>query len=188
MRCKHCKEKFVQKAFLQKYCMEKDECIAVFLAELRAKKAKENQKAERDQLRAERAEVKKMSEQLKRHSDWLNDLQKVFNQYIRTRDKNKPCVSCGCDMTNRKGDASHYYAVSIAPSIRFDEDNVHLACVPCNQYKSGNLIEYGLRLPSIIGKERFDSLSKKRHMELKLSIPEIKVLIEKYKSLVKNPK
>ena len=131
--------------------------------------------------KAWRVEAKGIREKLKTHKDWLNDLQVVFNTFIRERDKHDKCISCGCTMIGRKGDASHYYSVGSSPSLRVDEDNCHLACVPCNQHKGGNLIEYGLRLPLKIGQARFDALRVKKQLTIHLIIPEIKELIKIYK-------
>jgi hypothetical protein len=132
-----------------------------------------------------RQEKKVMKEKLKTHKDYLRDLQKVFNSYIRLRDKDLECVSCGCSMQGRKGDASHFYSVGGNANLRFNEDNVHLACVPCNQHKHGNIAEYAIRLPLRIGVERFEALKEKRNKVVKLSIDEINEKIKYYKKLLK---
>jgi len=160
--------------------MEKESCIADYMVTVRKKMDLQN----KNKIKEERNKIQQIKNGLKTPADWKNELQKLFNKYVRLRDEGLPCISCGCDMSNRKGDASHYYAVSIAPSLRFDEDNVHLSCVPCNQYKSGNLIEYGLRLPNKIGKERFGDLLNKKNTTLNLSLAEIKDLIILYKSKI----
>lgn len=168
-RCKCCKEKFTPKKFLQKYCMEKDECIKAFIAAYKDKKWK--------------VEKKELKEKLKTHKDYLKILQVVFNTFIRTRDisKNEPCISCGCTMIGKKGDASHYFSVGSSPNLRFNEDNVHHACVYCNQHNHGNIAEYSIRLPLRIGQQRFEKLQAERNKPFKPSIPEIKNLIQEYK-------
>ncbi len=137
-----------------------------------------------------KADKKAMKEQLKTHKDYLKILQVVFNTFIRERDlKHNPiCISCDCDMKNRKGDASHYFSVGSSSNIRFNEDNAHLACVPCNQHKHGNIAEYSIRLPKRIGIERFKALQDARTVSNKLSIPEIKNLILHYKQQIKKLK
>ena len=126
-------------------------------------------------------EKKKILEKLETHSDWLRKLQKVFNAYIRERDKNKPCISCQVLLNGRKFDAGHCYSVGAYPNLRFNEDNVHGQCVHCNQHKHGNIHEYMSNLPKRIGVEAFERLQAERSKPLKLSIPEIKELIEVYK-------
>lgn len=83
------------------------------------------------------------------------DLQKVFNKYIRERDKELPCVSCGQYKTLQAG---HYFAVSGYDGLRFDEDNVHGECARCNCWDESHLILYGENLKARIGEERYLAL------------------------------
>jgi ssDNA-binding Zn-finger/Zn-ribbon topoisomerase 1 len=129
--------------------------------------------------------VAEKKESLKTHSDWMQLLQIAFNTYIRLRDKDLPCISCGQNLQGKKTDASHFYSCGAYPQLRVDEDNVHNACVHCNQHKGGNLHEYRKRLPARIGQERFDALEERKQQELKLTLPEIKEKIAYYKGLIK---
>jgi len=131
-----------------------------------------------------RKEKKAVKEKMKTKSQWLGDLQKVFNQYIRLRDRNKPCISCGRSLTG-KYDAGHFFSVGAYPNLRFDEDNVHGQCVECNQHRHGNIGEYSIRLPQRIGQDRFNRLLDLRNVELKLSVEEIKTMIDHYRKEVK---
>lgn len=170
-KCKFCKESFQPFQPMQSVCSPPKSCAWEY-----QKLLKKNKEA--SEWRKIKSELK---EKLKTHGDYLKDLQKIFNTWIRNRDKDRECISCGRSMAGRKGDASHYYSVGSSPSLRFNEDNVHLACVPCNQHLHGNIAEYAIRLPQRIGQERFDALIEKRNSVLKLSVPEIKELICKYK-------
>ena len=85
----------------------------------------------------------------------LAKTQKIFNAWIRTRDKGKPCISCGSYNTAH---ASHFYAAGSYTGLRFNEDNVHLSCVSCNTYKGGNIHEYRKGLEKKIGKDRLQKL------------------------------
>ena len=131
-----------------------------------------------------REETKEMRKALMPHREWLNLLQKVFNTYIRKRDKAKGCISCGRAF-HGKYDAGHYFSVGSHPELRFDEDNVHGQCVYCNRDKHGNLIEYAERLPQRIGEYRYEALKARRGQNNKLSIPEIERMIEEYKAKIK---
>ncbi|MES2592368.1 MAG: recombination protein NinG [Bacteroidota bacterium] len=145
------------------------------------KKAKE----ERDFTKQCRKDKKAFYDNNKTHSDYLADLQDVFNAFIRQRDKLLPCISCGT-MNNVKYDAGHFYSRKGYSGIRFDEDNVHKQCSNnCNVHLSGNFAEYSIQLPKRIGQERFNALVERRHKELRLSIPEIKELIIEYKHKLK---
>lgn len=142
------------------------------------KKGKEKQKKD---WQKEKTELKS---KLKTKSDWLNDLQKVFNTYIRTRDLHKPCISCVKPLVN-KFDAGHFFTVGAYPNIRFDEYNVHGQCVECNQHKHGNVSEYAINLPKRIGKEHYNELLERRNERSNLSVEDIKDKIDYYKLLTK---
>ena len=133
------------------------------------------------QWRKEKTELKA---KLKTKSEWLNDLQKTVNTYIRERDCGKPCISCDKPLRG-KFDAGHYFTVGAYPNIRFDEYNIHGQCVECNQHKHGNITEYAIRLPYRIGQQRYDDLLMRRNDSNKLSVEDIKEKISHYKNLIK---
>ena len=58
----------------------------------------------------------------------------VFNAYIRARDKDKPCVSCGVIVKENMAHASHFKPANTYSYLRFDEDNVHKSCSKCNVF------------------------------------------------------
>jgi len=172
MRCKNCKQKFEPIRFNHKYCLQ-DECIRAFVAEVKEKTWKETKT--------------RMKTDLKTTQDWLKEAQTIFNKYINLRDKGLPCVSCGKPIKGRVN-ASHFWNANNHHNVRFDEDNVHSSCITCNQFLSGNLLEYRTRLCSKIGQERFDQLEAKRHVTKKWTKDELKNIIKKYKDLVREMK
>jgi len=99
---------------------------------------------------ADRKVIKIKLEAIKPLSKWLKEAQAAFNRWIRKRDEALPCVSCG-RFHSGAYDAGHYRSVGAAGPLRFDPANVHRQCVPCNQHKSGNVIEYRLGLIQRIG-------------------------------------
>jgi len=80
----------------------------------------------------------------------LKKAQIVFNKWIRNRDKDKGCVSCGGEIHH----AGHYRAQGNFSSLRFNEMNCQGQCLPCNYHKHGNLIEYRKGLVSRYGEEK----------------------------------
>jgi ssDNA-binding Zn-finger/Zn-ribbon topoisomerase 1 len=112
--------------------------------------------------------------------------QTVVNSFIRLRDEKKGCITCGTDLRGRKFDAGHFFSTGAYPNIRFNLDNIHGQCVPCNQHKHGNHTEYFIRLPKRIGLDRFNKLLEIRHQQTKYSIEELKELIKEYKLKIKN--
>lgn len=126
-------------------------------------------------------EKKVRKEKLKRQSDWLQDLQKVFNAYIRLSQKGSKCISCE---NPNPSDAGHYRSVGAHPELRFEEKNVNLQCRKCNGYWGGNLIEYRKGLIRKYGVKIVERLEGP-HEAVKLSIPEIKAKIAYYKHKIK---
>mgnify|MGYP003648315059 FL=1 len=149
MKCKNCKDKFEPKWFNWKFC-DKDLCHNLGVKDLvkkeREKKAKQ-----------ERKETKKAKEALLTHRDYLKLFQTVFNTYIRERDKDLPCISCGKN-NDKQFHAGHYRSVGSCPELRFEELNVWRQCATCNTYLHGNLIEYRKELINRIGVEKVEWL------------------------------
>jgi hypothetical protein len=145
-----------------------------------------NQTKERTKLkvdRLDRVETKKALEKLKTRSDWLKDVQKVFNQFIKERDQTEPCISCGRHHTGQYH-AGHYLSVGARPNLRFEENNVHKQCAPCNTYLSGNLINYRINLIKKIGLEEVEQLESDINPR-KYTIDDLKNIIEVYRKRVK---
>lgn len=123
---------------------------------------------------------------LKSRSEWLKELQVIFNRFIRLRDAGLPCISCGHpDDGSRQRHASHYKSVGGNPALRFDQSNCHSSCSICNNWLSGNLVPYRVALIAKVGQAEVDRLEG-RQEPLKLTIPEIQALIAEYKSKVKS--
>lgn len=96
---------------------------------------------------------------IKTRQQWLREAQAAFNAFIRARDADLPCISCG-RFHDGKYDAGHYRSVGAMPALRFDELNVHKQCVPCNQHKGGNVVEYRLGLIARIGVAKVEALER----------------------------
>ena len=176
MKCKNCKEVFKPRKFTWKYC-ENKVCnnigVQELIKKLREKKAKDS-----------RIKTKKEKEALLTHRDYLKLFQTVFNTYIRTRDKELPCVSCGKN-NDKQFHAGHYRSVGSCPELRFEELNVWRQCATCNTYLHGNLIEYRKELIKRIGVDQVEWLEGPQPSN-KLMIPEIKTKIVEYKLKIKS--
>ena len=124
-------------------------------------------------------EKKVLKEKIKTKSDYVKELQKEVNYFIRKRDKNKPCISCGKPLIN-KFDAGHYRSAGGNPELRFNELNIQGQCVYCNQHLHGNLIDYRIGLIKRIGIDKVEWLESK-HEPNHYTIEELKELIKYYK-------
>ena len=115
------------------------------------------------------------------------DLQVIFNKYIRLRHEGKPCVSCG--KYNRL-QAGHYFAVKNYDAFRFDERNVHGECAGCNCFDESHLIGYTNNMKNRLSEEDLESLHnevqlyKQNRLAYKWDRPTILELIEVYKEKV----
>ncbi len=149
--------------------MEKDECIKAFVDAKKTNDIKEK--------------VSKMKEDLISHKDYVKLFQSVFNTFIRLRDADKPCVSCGVERCEEYH-AGHYICTTYQYH-RFNENNVHKQCSKCNTHLSGNLIPYRIELIKRIGLVEVEYLEDSRHMMLEITIPELKEKIKEYKEKIK---
>lgn len=174
-KCKVCGDYYVKFQSTQQVCSVK--CAMVM-------GKRKSEEARKKQAKADRLLQRQKLQALKSRSDWLKDLQKVFNQFIRLRDKDLPCISCG-RYHQGQWHAGHYRSRGAYPELRFDEQNVHKQCSVCNNHKSGNTTEYRINLVRKIGEKEVERLEMKNHPPLKLTIDEIKALIKVYKAKVK---
>lgn len=171
MRCKNCKNKFEVTYFNQKFC-KREECLTAAYDYAKKTKAKQWNK-----------EKKERKEKLKTRADHMNELQKIFNKYIRLRDKDEPCISCGKPKGGGE-QAGHYRSVGGNPELRFDENNVHGQCIRCNMHLHGNLIEYRKGLIDRVGLHVVEWLEL-NHEPKKYTIEEIKELKKEYKQKIR---
>lgn len=122
-------------------------------------------------------EQKAVKESLKTASDYVKEAQTAFNAYIRTRDRGKPCISCGCPQGDTvqggKFDAGHYRSRGSAGHLRFNTINCWAQCVKCNRYLSGNVVEYRKGLVQRVGLERVCKLEND-NSQLKFTIDYLK--------------
>ncbi len=182
-QCKYCKQRVSLSELRITMPYVCKDCI---FTHFEVNKDKVLQRAKSDVKRKEKALKEKKKESLMTLSDWLKIAQVHFNRYIRERDKNKPCISCG--EFRKTNDAGHYFSVGLYPNLRFNEDNCHRQCVFCNRHLHGNESEYSLNLPNRIGKENFEKLVSERNKPKHYTIPEVKFLIETYKQKLKDLK
>jgi len=89
----------------------------------------------------------------------LNYARKIFQKWIRQRDINEGCISCG-SLSAKYYDGGHYFKAEIYPNLIFNQDNVHKQCRKCNRYLNGNEAAYTIGLIKKIGMERFEHLQK----------------------------
>ena len=103
--------------------------------------------------------------------------QKVFNAWIRNRDKELGCISCGAEVEH----AGHYFSVGHYSALRFNEMNVNGQCLRCNNFLHGNLIRYRQGLVNKYGEDRVQILENFPRVVKKWSRIELEAIISEYK-------
>lgn len=182
--CKHCRKKFTQKTFNLRYCCETEECREACARYVLDKK---KSAIEKQTKKRENSDLKEKKEKLKTLSQYEAEAKKEFQKYIRFRDKDLPCISCGTKNCNEWA-GGHYFKAEIYSGLIFDERNCHKQCnAYCNKYRDGAQAEYRIGLVNRFGDEfvkqlELDSIRLRNYKYTKQQLIEIK---EHYKELNK---
>lgn len=163
--CKSCKGKFIPERPLQS-------CCSIPCAMENSRKIG-NRNSARKRLEASRIHRQEM-DKVKTRAEWIKEAQAAFNKFIRLRDDDLSCVSCGRHHTGQYH-AGHYLSTGARPELRFEELNVHKQCSMCNNYLSGNLVLYRAELINRIGIEKVEWLEGS-HPPKKYTIEELKAI------------
>ncbi|AGL85585.1 recombination protein NinG [Pseudomonas protegens] len=179
-RCPACRVMFTPVRASQAVCGEIECAIAHGQSE------KGQASARKALADVERREIKVRKARLKSRADHLREAQAVFNEWVRLRDADLPCISCGRHHDGQYH-AGHYRTVGANPEIRFEPLNVWKQCAPCNTHLSGNLVNYRLSLLQRIGAEKLGWLEGP-HPARKYTIEEIKAIKADYREKIKEMK
>lgn len=169
-KCSNCGTSFTQQRMGQQVCSPP--CAQSFARRLREQQERKADKARKQAMKSRR--------------DWLKEAQVAFNAFVRQRDASEPCISCG---RHHEGQyhAGHFRSVGAQPALRFNELNVHKQCAPCNNHKSGNIVEYRIRLLQKIGREAVEFLEIE-HAPARWTIEELQAIKAQYKLKLKQLK
>ena len=110
----------------------------------------------------------------------LKKTQEVFNRWIRERDADDLCISCG--NYHDAYDAGHYVPVGHGKGslLRFHEWNVNKEGKSCNAFDDFHLIGYRKRLIDKIGLESVEWLEANRNVVKKWTRDELYEIIKRY--------
>jgi hypothetical protein len=121
---------------------------------------KASKKAGMYSAKKSRLETKERKWELKSYSQKVNEVRKVFQKWIRERDKDKPCISCGTPYSE-VWHAGHYMKAELYSGVVFDENNVFRQCLKCNHYLGGNEAQYRIALCLLLGESKVVELENK---------------------------
>ena len=173
-KCRVCRETYTPSKPLQVVCSPS-------CALLHAKQKGEKERKALEKI--ERKAIRDVKERVKPRAEYMKEVQQVFNAWVRERDADQPCISCG---RHHQGQwhAGHYRTTKAAPELRFEPLNVWKQCAPCNNHKSGDIVNYRINLVEKIGAEKVAWLEGP-HEPKKYSIEDLKAITAMYRALVR---
>lgn len=141
-----CKDKFEPKVFLQKHCMEKDECIQMEL-DYKKEKAKKAQKKEWAKEKKEKAPYLYPRKYKNLLALEVQKLARMIDNYFKFT-----CIDCG-EPFNGQQDGGHFNSKGKNMSLAWNLHNIHSQRNNCNrnglgggrerQYYDGLIKRYG---------------------------------------------
>lgn len=149
------------------------------IAIAKTKKAREV----KQQAKVARKAVSEAKNAIKTLSEWRKEAQAVVNRYVRLRDEDLPCISCG-RFHQGQYHAGHYLSRGAHPELALDERNIHKQCQPCNTHLSGNQINYRKGLIDRCGIDIVEWLEGP-HEPKKYTIADMQEIIAEYKAKIK---
>lgn len=169
--CAYCGTKFTP----ARHLMTAKAC-SPFCAQIigRAKADKARKAAQVRDKRETRAKLDK----LKSRQQWAKEAQDAVNKFVRLRDADQPCISCG---RHHQGQyhAGHYLSVGARPELRYETLNIHKQCSACNNHLSGNVVLYRMALLEKIGAEAVAWLEGP-HEAKHYSVDDLKAIKQEY--------
>lgn len=103
---------------------------------------------------------------------------RYFSEYIRKRDENKTCITCG-KFTQEK-DCGHFLSRRFE-STRYDEKNAHGQCLKCNRFENGNQFQHGVKIDELYGEGTAEKLLQKSKMKCFRKQSDYEYIAQKYK-------
>ena len=118
-------------------------------------------------------------------NDALKEFQKLRRIECANANGEAACISCGKICNVSEMDGGHYISRA-KTAVAFSPLNVHAQCKRCNQYLSGNLVEYRKGLVTKVGIEAVEFIESIQDEEFKPSKWQYAVRREYYRSKIKS--
>lgn len=106
----------------------------------------------RDHRKAEKGNIRKRKAAVKTNGQKKAEAQRAVNAFVRARDADLACISCG-RMHEGAWHAGHFRSRGSAPHLALDPRNIHRQCAPCNLFLHGNLIGFRAGLIARYGED-----------------------------------
>ena len=177
-RCRLCGEKFTPKRFLQKHCMNNDECTDAEIKMVVDNNRKLAKKKEKKDWADKKAELKVDTHAKEYKREFQNAINKL-SRMIDTSFGYETCIDCN-KVYGKQTDAAHYHSRGSNNSLRYHLHNLHSANSQCNMWSDVHHVNYAKGLEKRYGKEYLMYVE-----NLRVSIKEIhltnKDVVEKLK-------
>lgn len=138
-----------------------------------------------DKAKRRTRELREQKRKLKTRGELMKEAQSAFNAFIRIRDANQPCISCGTwspqDSHGGKWDCGHYRSTGANPELRFEELNAMKQCKHCNQHLSGNVVNFRIGLRHRIGDAALEWLEGP-HEQKKYTKDDLRAVRDEYRA------
>ena len=118
---------------------------------------------------------------------YVKKLDSIFSKYIRRRfseDDIATCYTCGKKDHWKNLQCGHFMSRRFF-STRWDDKNCQVQCKSCNIFRYGEQYIFGVNLDNEFGDGTAEMLEFDSKQLLKISMPQLKILILKYEELVK---
>lgn len=126
---------------------------------------------------------------VKDRKNLVKRLDLIVSKYVRQYYADKTgictCYTCGKHLPWKNLDCGHCISRRFM-STRYDLDNLRPQCPTCNRTLHGNYKAYYPKLYQELGEQRYTDLWNKARQNRKVSTPELEILLEKYKNLLKS--
>lgn len=177
-KCKVCSEMFTPFSSLNMVCSKK--CEIDYRTALAMKNLK---KIKADEKKAWNKKKKDFQQSDK--TFWEKLCKTTCHTYIRLRDKDKGCISCGKPLKNGNTDAGHLWSSGGHANLRYHEFNINAQCSrPCNKDLAGDINNYRINFVKRYSKELLEELDKNCKKERKYSITDYQEIIDYYKQKI----
>ncbi len=139
-----------------------------------------------EKARAARKDRQAGLAKLKRRADYMREAQAAVNAWVRERDADLPCISCG---RHHQGQyhAGHYLARGSHPQLALNPLNIAKQCAPCNTYLSGNQVRFRQGLIERIGVVLVEALEADNSIR-KYTVEELIAIRDEYRAKLKELK
>lgn len=94
------------------------------------------------------------------------------------------CYTCGKRKHWKEVDAGHFQSRAKF-STRWDEQNVKAQCKHCNMTNGGQQYQFGMMLDQEYGEGMAEKILIRSNQMSKLSLPELRIMIDAYKAKAK---